>query len=174
MNTDMNTVRLLGAAQVLVIVGFLITEQLLASAIGSGSISDILVHISKRFTLMRIGNVAALGQTLVIIALGVLYYVVYYKEYQIIALVALGCFLLAAMSTVVAKIGTSGSLDMCVAISQGWYVASVAPGSGCRRRSHPRRDAAGDYERDVRRAFHPIRKGLDSDSSPWRQPRTKR
>jgi len=41
----MNTVRLLGAAQVMVIVGFLITEQLQASAIGFGSISDILVNI---------------------------------------------------------------------------------------------------------------------------------
>ena len=73
-----------------------------------------------------------------------------------------GCFL------------ASGSLDMCVAISQGWYVAIVAPGSGCRRRSHPTRDDASDYEPDERRAYHPTRKGLDSDSSPWRQPRTKR
>jgi hypothetical protein len=105
MNTDMNTVRLLGAAQVMIIVGFLITEQLQASAVGSGSISDILVNISKKLTLMRISNLAALGQTLVIIAMGVLYYVVFYKEYKIIALVALGCFLVAAISTVVSKIG---------------------------------------------------------------------
>ena len=49
MNTDMNTVRLLGAAQVLVIVSFLITEQLLALVVGfrPGSISDILVNISR-------------------------------------------------------------------------------------------------------------------------------
>ena len=105
MNTDMNTVRLLGVAQVLVIVSYLITEGLQASAVGSGSISDILVNISKKLALMRISNLAALGQTLVIIALGVLYYVVFYKEYTIIALVALACFLVAAISTVVSKIG---------------------------------------------------------------------
>ena len=88
----MNTVRLLGVVQVLVIVSYFITEGLLASAVGSGSISDMLVNISKKLTLARIGNLAALGQTLIIVALGVLYYVVFYKEYKIIALVALGCF----------------------------------------------------------------------------------
>jgi hypothetical membrane protein len=105
MNTDMDTIRLLGAAQVMIIVAFFITEGLQASAVGSGSISDILVNISKKLNLMRISNLAALGQTLVIIAMGVLYYVVFYKEYEIIALVALGCFLVAAISTVVGKIG---------------------------------------------------------------------
>jgi hypothetical protein len=69
---------------------------------------------------------------------------------------------------------TSGSLDMYIAISEGWSGEAVAPGCECRPRSHPTRDAADDYELDVRRAFQPIRKGLDSDSSPWRQPRTKR
>ena len=48
MNTELNTVRLLGAAQVLVIVSYLITEGLQASAVGSGNISDILVNISKK------------------------------------------------------------------------------------------------------------------------------
>jgi hypothetical membrane protein len=112
MNTDMNTVRLLGASQVLVIVSFLITEQLQASAVGSGSITDILVNISKKIALMRISNLAALGQTLIIIAMGVLYYVVFYKEYQIIALVALGCFLLAAISSVVGKIGANALIPL--------------------------------------------------------------
>ena len=112
MNTEMITVRLLGAAQVMVIVGFLITEGLQASAVGSGSISDILVNISKKLTLMRISNLAALGQTLVIIAMGVLYYVVFYKEYKIIALVALGCFLVAAISSVVGKIGANALIPL--------------------------------------------------------------
>ena len=108
----MNTVRLLGAAQVMVIVSFFITEGLQASAVGSGSISDILVHISKKLTLMRISNLAALAQTLVIITTGVLYYVVFYKEYQIIALVALGCFLLAAIFLVVGKIGANALIPL--------------------------------------------------------------
>ena len=85
----MNTVRLLGIAQVMIIVAYFIVEGLQASAVGSGSISDILVNISKKLNLARISTLAALGQTLVIITMGVLYYVVFYKEYQIIALVAL-------------------------------------------------------------------------------------
>jgi hypothetical protein len=112
MNPDMNTVRLLGAVQVLVIVSYFITEGLLASAVGSGSISDMLVNISKKLTLARIGNLAALGQTLIIIALGVLYYVVFYKDYMIIALVALGCFLIAAIFIAVGKIGSYGLIPL--------------------------------------------------------------
>ncbi len=112
MNTDLNTVRLLGAAQVIVIVGFLITEALQASAVGSGSISDILANISKKLTLMRISSLVALGQSLVIVVLGVLYYVVFYKEYKIIALVALGCFMVAAVATVVSKIGANALIPV--------------------------------------------------------------
>ncbi len=114
MNTDMNTVRLLGAAQVMVIVSFLITEQLLTLVVGfrPGSISDILVNISKKLTLARISNLAALGQILVIITMGVLYYFVFYQEYKIIALVALGCFLVAAISTVVSKIGANALIPL--------------------------------------------------------------
>ena len=108
----MDTVRLLGAAQVMIIIAFFITEALQASAVGSGSISDILVNISKKLNLMRISNLAALGQTLVIIAMGVLYYVVFYEEYKIIALVALGCFLLAAISLVVGKIGANALIPL--------------------------------------------------------------
>jgi len=112
MSIDFNTVRLLGAAQVLVIVSFLVTELLQASAVGSGSISDILVNVSKKLTLARISNLVALGQILIIIAMGVLYYVVFYKEYKIIALVALGCFLVAAIMTAVGKIGANALIPL--------------------------------------------------------------
>jgi len=73
MNIDVNTVRLLGAAQVMVFVLILISGGFLASAVGSGSISDILVNISKNPTRMRISNLLALGDSLAIIAMGVLY-----------------------------------------------------------------------------------------------------
>ena len=93
MNTDMNTIRLLGVAQLLVIVGGVITERLLASVVRSGSISDILVDISENLTRMRISNLVALVLSFVIVVLGVLYYIVFNEQYKIIALVALGCFL---------------------------------------------------------------------------------
>jgi hypothetical protein len=112
MNTDMNTVRLLGAAQVMVFVLILISGGFLASAVGSGSISDILVNISKNSTRMRISNLVALGYSLAVIAMGVLYYVVFYKEYKIIALVALGCFLVAAITFTVTKIGTNALIPL--------------------------------------------------------------
>ena len=115
MNADMNTVRLLGAAQVMVIVCFFITEGLFASVVGSGSISDILVNISQNLNRVRISNLVSLGQTLVIIVMGVLYYVVFYKEYKIIALVALVCFLVAAITLTVTKIGTNALIPLGIA-----------------------------------------------------------
>jgi hypothetical protein len=119
MNTEMSTVRLLGAAQLLVIVGAVITERLLASVAGSGSISDMLVNISNNLTRMRISNLVALGQSLAIVVLGVLYYIVFYKEYNIIALVGLGLSLAAAITFAVSKIGANGLIPKTFPSSDG-------------------------------------------------------
>ena len=54
---------------------------------------------------MRISNLAWLVVCLAIVVLGVLFYIVFNKEYQIIALVALGCFLAEAITLAVSKIG---------------------------------------------------------------------
>ena len=64
MNTDMNTVRLLGAVQLTIFVASMLSERLLASIVGSGSISDILVNISKNLTRMKISNLPALVDSL--------------------------------------------------------------------------------------------------------------
>jgi len=112
MSTDFNTVRLLGAAQVIYFIGFLITGVFFAGAVGSGSISDILVNISKNPSLMRISNLVALGLSLVTIVLGVMYYVIFNKEYEIISLVALGCFLVAAVTFTVGKIGANALIPI--------------------------------------------------------------
>jgi len=112
MNTDINTVRLLGAAQVMVFVSILIMGSFLASAVGTGSISDMLVNISKKTNRLRISNLLALVESLAVIAMGVLYYVVFYKEYKIIALLALGCFLVAAITFTVSKIGTNALIPL--------------------------------------------------------------
>ena len=112
MNTDMNTVRLLGAAQVMVFISILIMGGFLASAVGTGSISDMLVNISKNPNRLRISNLLALVESLAVIAMGVLYYVVFNKEYKIIALVALGCFLVAAITFTVSKIGTNALIPV--------------------------------------------------------------
>jgi hypothetical protein len=112
MNTDVNTIRLLGAAQLIVIVGSLIMDSLLSSAVGSGSMSDILMNISKNLPQMRFSNLVALGQTLAIVVMGVLYYVVFNRQYKTIALVALGCFLIAAVTIAISKIGANALIPL--------------------------------------------------------------
>ena len=124
MNVDINTVRLLGVTQVIFFVGFLVTGFFFSGAVGSGSISDILVNISKNPNLMRISNLAALGLSLVTVLLGVLYYVIFKNEYGIIALLALGCFLVAAVTFTVGKIGANA----LISVSQE-FVESGSPES---------------------------------------------
>lgn len=105
MNTEMNTIRLLGAAQLLVFVASMLSERLLMSVVGSGSTSDKLVNISKSLTLIRISNLVALINCLGIVVLGVLFYAVFNEQYKIIALVALACFLAEAITLAMSKIG---------------------------------------------------------------------
>ena len=105
MDIDMNTVRLLGAAQLLVFVSAVLSERLLASVVGSGSISNILVNISENLTRMRISNLFALVDSVAIVVLGVLFYIVFNRQYEIIALVALGFFLAEAITLAASKIG---------------------------------------------------------------------
>jgi hypothetical protein len=112
MTTDINTVQLLGVAQVTYFVGFLITGIFFAGAVGSGSMSEILVNISKKPGLLRISNLAALGLSLTTIVLGVLYYVVLTKEHAIIAFAALGCFLVAAITFTVGKLGANALIPI--------------------------------------------------------------
>jgi len=122
MNIDMNTARLLGAAQLIVFVASILSERLLASVVRSGSISEILVNISKNVTLMRISNLLALVDSLGIVLLGVLFYIVFYRQYEIIALVALGFFLAEAITLAVSKIGAFALIPL----SQQ-FVAAGAP-----------------------------------------------
>jgi multidrug transporter EmrE-like cation transporter len=88
-----------------VFVASMLSERLLASVVGSGSISDILVSISENLTRMRISNLVALVNSLGIVVLAVLFYIVFNEQYKIIALVALGCFLAEAITLAVSKIG---------------------------------------------------------------------
>jgi hypothetical protein len=105
LNVDMNTIRLLGAAQLFVFVAGLVSEQLIKSVVGSGSISDILVNIYQKISLVRISNLIALINCLAIVTLGVLFYIVLNEENKTLALVALGCFLAEAITLAVSKLG---------------------------------------------------------------------
>lgn len=112
MNTEMSTIRLLGAAQLIVFVASMVSERLLASVVGSGPIASILVNVSKNLTRMRISNLVALLNSLAIVLLAVMFYVVFYEQYRIIALVALGCFVAEAITLAVSKVGAYGLIPL--------------------------------------------------------------
>ena len=112
MNADTSIIRLLGAAQLVVFVASMVSERLLATVVGSGPIASILVNVSKNLTRMRISNLVALLNSLAIIVLAVMFYVVFYKQYRIIALVALICFVAEAITLAVSKIGTYGLIPL--------------------------------------------------------------
>ncbi len=105
MTIDMNTVKLLGVAQLIVFASAILSDRLLASVVGSGSISNILVNISENVSRMRIANLFALVDSVAVIVLAVLFYIVFNGEYKIIALVALGFFFAEAITLAVSKVG---------------------------------------------------------------------
>jgi len=124
MNTSKNTIRLLGAAFLIVFVASMLSGSLLNAAIGSGSISDNLVNISNNLTLMRISILVELVTSIGIVVLAVLLYVVFHKQNKIIALVALGWWLAEAITLAVSKIGAFALIPLSLE-----YVKAGAPDS---------------------------------------------
>ncbi len=112
MTTEKSVPRLLGAAFLIVALISLASGLLLASVVGSGGISDILVGISNRLSLMRIFILGDLVTSLGIIVLAVLLYTVLNKQNKIIALVALGCWLTEAIALAISKIGASALIPL--------------------------------------------------------------
>ena len=112
MNTEVGIIRLLGAAQLIVFAASMVSERLLASVVGSAPIASILVSVSKNLTRMRISNLVALVNSLAIVFLAVMFYVVFYRQYRIIALVALVCFVAEAIVLAVSKIGAYGLIPL--------------------------------------------------------------
>ena len=95
---------------------------MLETTVGSGNISEKLVNISNNLTRIRISNLVALVNCLTIILLGVPFYFKFYEEHQIIALVALGYFIVEGITLAVTKIGTLSLIPL----SQE-FVAAGAP-----------------------------------------------
>lgn len=105
MNSEKNAPRLLGAMFLTVIVTSILGGELLNSAVGSGGISEILVNISNNLALMRMSILADMANSLGIIALAALLYIVLNKQNKIIALVALESWLAEAIFCAISKIG---------------------------------------------------------------------
>ncbi len=83
-----------------------VSEQLLKSVVGSGSISTILVNVSANIWRLLISNLLALTNCLAIITLGVLFYIILNEQNKTLALIALACFVAEAITLAVSKRGT--------------------------------------------------------------------
>jgi hypothetical protein len=112
MNTSKSTIRLLGAAFLFVFVATIVSTQLLASIVGSGSISDILVNISDNLAPIRISILVGLVNSIGIVVLAVLLYIVFNKQNKIIVLVALGLYLGEAITLAVSYTGLFGLIPL--------------------------------------------------------------
>jgi len=95
----------------IVAVASLISGLLLTSVIGSGSISDNLVHVSHQLTLIRLSSLGELVTSSGIVLAGLLY-IVLHKQNKIIALVALGWWLAEAIFLALSQIGAFALLPV--------------------------------------------------------------
>lgn len=112
MNIEMSTIRLVGAAQLMVFAGALISERLLLSTVGSGGISEVLANVSENITRIRISSLIAVIEGLLIIFLGVLFYIVFNEQYKIISLLGLGFFLAEGIILSASKVGAYGLVPL--------------------------------------------------------------
>lgn len=124
MNVEVHTLRFLGVAQLLVFIASLLSDQLLKTVVGTGSITTILVNISENVSRIRISNLIALINSLAIIVLGALFYAALNQQNRTLALIALGCFLAEAITLAASKIGAYALIPL-----SRDFVAAGAPES---------------------------------------------
>jgi hypothetical protein len=124
MNSDKNTVRLLGAAFFVVAVLSITAGVMSDLTLLSGSITDSLVNVASNLTQIRISILLNLFESAAIVALAVLLFVVLSKQNKTLALVALGLWLVEAATLAVSKIGTFALIPLSLE-----YVAAGAPDS---------------------------------------------
>jgi len=123
MNSNKNTPRLLGAAFLMVL--FLTFSELWTiSIIGTGSVSDSLVSISNSLTQLRISMLLGLILSAGIVVLAVLLFVVLQKQNKTIALVALGWWLLEAITVAIRQMSIYALLPLTLE-----YAKAGAPDS---------------------------------------------
>lgn len=119
---DPRVPKALGGAFLLVIVTSLVGGLLLKAAVGSGGTADILTGAADQSALLSAAVLADLITSLGIVALAVLLYVVLATQNRLVALVALGWWLMEALFM---AISTVGALAL-VPLGQG-FVEAGAP-----------------------------------------------
>ena len=115
--------RWLGAMFLLVIVTSFASGMLIASAAGTGSISDVLTGIAGSPAMVRLGVLLGFVTSLAIVVLAVLLFVALRGQAQVLALVALGWWLAEALVLAVARAGDAA----LIALGQT-FVAAGSPG----------------------------------------------
>lgn len=108
MSTRVNAPRLLGATFLIVVLTSLISGVLLSSAVGSGGYSSLLTHLADNVVLMRLSILTGLANSVGVVVLAALLYVVLEGQSRIVALIALGLWLAEAMFYAVSQIGSVG------------------------------------------------------------------
>jgi hypothetical protein len=112
MSTRANAPRLLGATFLVVIVTSLISGALLSAAVGSGGVSDLLAHLADNVTAMRLSILAGMANSVGVVVLAALLYVVLEGQGRIVALVALGLWLSEAVLYAVSQVGSVGLIPL--------------------------------------------------------------
>jgi len=112
MNSGNSMPRLLGVTFLVVAVATILSDFVLRSLLGSGSISDSLVNIANNTVMMRIGILLDLITSVGIVILAALLFVILQKQNKTIALVALGWWLGESVVLAVSKISTFSLLSL--------------------------------------------------------------
>jgi len=112
MSSNERAPRLLGAAFLGVVLTSLSSGVLFMSATGSGSVSQILTHVADNVTLARLSIVAGMANSVGIVVLAALLYVVLARYSKVLAIIALACWLGEAMFYALQQIGVSGLIPL--------------------------------------------------------------
>jgi len=112
MGTNPNAPRFVGAAFLGVVLTSLVSGLLIMSATGSGSVSQILAHVADNVTLTRISVVAGMANSIGIVVLATLLYVVLSRKSRVIALVALGLWLGEALFYAAGQMGVTALIPL--------------------------------------------------------------
>ncbi len=106
MNTDKNIPRFLGAAFLFQAIASLVWTLLLSSLIVTGDISASMTNIANNPLQMRASIVVAMFTAIGVAILGSLLYIVLHKQNKIIALAALGLYIMEATILAASRIPT--------------------------------------------------------------------
>lgn len=112
MRPDKKTVRLLGVVFLIVFLASVVSNMLLDSATGTGSMSEMLGNIPNNLALMRVSIMIELVTSLGIVALAALLYVVFGPRYRVLATVALGWWLAEGIILGFSKVGAYALINL--------------------------------------------------------------